>query len=49
MNDAQLELHALDDYDTWPRDDPHQAMLEAGLREAHGAFEIVRDPLGRIA
>jgi hypothetical protein len=34
--------------ETTPRPDPHQAMLEAGLREGRG-FELVRDPLGRIA
>jgi hypothetical protein len=34
--------------ETRPSPDPHQAMLEAGLREGRG-FELVRDPLGRIA
>jgi hypothetical protein len=34
--------------ETQPSPDPQQAMLEAGLREARG-FELVRDPLGRIA
>jgi hypothetical protein len=34
--------------ETRPSPDPHQAMLEAGLREARG-FELVRDPLERIA
>lgn len=36
-------------FDTQPVPDPKQAAREAELRWARGAFEIVRDPLGRVA